>query len=104
MSEKAHRYIGLAIWLSIIFIFWFFDFDQLFGEGSINISLIDSSVFEAIEQNIRYNYNSSYEHARDAAGVIWLVSLPVALYLAWRFRALPVRLIARFAKAFHRSV
>ena len=101
MSEKAYRYIGLAIWLSIIVIFWFFDDDDLWGRGRLEID-IGGSTASTVANIIRYSI--SPELSRNAAELIWLASLPVALYLAWRFRSLPARLIVKFAKVFHRNM
>jgi hypothetical protein len=113
MSDKSQRYIGLVIWVFIILVFWFFDEGDFWGYDQDSIIRMrlevtfdpsNSPALVIVEQFVRYNFSGSNSYSITVAGIFWLVSLPIALYSAWWFRAAPASLIIKLGRAFHRSV
>jgi hypothetical protein len=111
MFDKSQRYIGLVIWVFIILVFWFFDECDFWCYDPDSIIRMrlgvtfdpeSSPVVVIVKQLVRdtipgFNYSV-------VAGIFWLVSLPIALYSAWRFRAAPASLIIKLGRAFHKRV
>ena len=103
MSDKSQRYIGLVIWAFTILVFWFFDEGDFWGRLKIEIDPDNSPVVEIVGQLVRDTIPGS-NYSSEVADIFWLVSLPIALYFAWRFRAAPASLIIKLGRAFHKRV
>jgi hypothetical protein len=104
MSDKSQRYIGLVIWAFTILVFWFFDEGDFWGRLKIEIDPVRSPAVVIARQILSNNFSFSYGDTKTLAEIFWLVSLPIALYFAWRFRAAPASLIIKLGRAFHKRV
>ena len=69
MNKKNERIIGLVLGLIIYVFIYFVDFEQF-----------------SYRFNIEFDLNNALAFA--SGEYVWLLTNPIALYLAWRFREL----------------
>lgn len=99
MTDKSERYIGLVFWLLIILLIWFFDASNLF-RVDFKVDVTDSLVGEFVEEIVR-NFKIDWGLTFVVG---WVITLVIALGFSWKFRALPMRIINKIFKAFHKAV
>jgi hypothetical protein len=113
MSEKVDRYVGLVFWLLVILWFWFFNHNyesflysieqplKLADRNSLVVQWCllhhDQPFFEPLLKAV---FRTPLQYAQT----IWWISVITAIYSAWRFRHIPMKVIRRMAKTFDKYV
>jgi hypothetical protein len=112
MSEKADRYIGLVFWLLVVIWVWLIDQSDFWSYGEFTFDDRDTvagKFFNYITKWPKFDFDwmtsSVRRMIRDWG---YLGSFPIALWLSWKFRTIPMRVIVppinRLIRVFHKSV
>jgi hypothetical protein len=112
MSEKADRYIGLVFWLLVVIWVWLIDQSDFWSYGEFTFDDRDTvagKFFNYISAGLKYNFDWITFPVRNMIRALgYLGSFPIALWLSWKFRAIPMRMIVppirRLIRVFHKSV
>jgi hypothetical protein len=103
MSDKVQRYIGMFIWLSVVFFLWFIDVDDLLQRFRFDVSPALSIVTKIFRHYVFYDLVER-SSLKLFAGVAWAGLLGLALFYSWKLRGRPVKWVIKFGNWVHKKI